>query len=148
MKRFASYGFAALLLAGSAVAETKVKVENLPPAVQKTVKEQTQNAKLVGLSKEKEGGKTGYELETMVNDKSRDFMIDSAGTILSVEDEVALDSLPDAAKKAIQDKVAGGKISKVETVTKGSEVSYEAAYTTKSGKKAEYGVNADGTPHK
>jgi uncharacterized membrane protein YkoI len=148
MKRFAGYGFAALLLAGSAIAESKVKVENLPPAVQKTVKEQTQNAKLVGVSKEKEGGKTVYELETMVNDKSRDLMIDSAGTIISVEDEVALDSIPEAAKKSIQEKVAGGKITKVETVTKGSEVSYEAAYTSKSGKKAEYAVNADGTPHK
>src|SRR6202163_1065885 len=114
MKRFAGYGFAALLLAGSAVAESKVKVENLPPAVQKTVKEQTQDAKLVGLSKEKEGGKTVYELETLVNGKSRDLMIDSAGTILSVEDEVALDSIPEAAKKAIQEKVAAGKITKVE----------------------------------
>jgi len=148
MKRFARYGFAALLLAGSAIAESKLKVESLPPAVQKTVNEQTQHAKLVGLSREKEGGKTVYELETMVNDKSRDLIIDSAGTILSVEDEVALDTIPEAAKKAIQEKVAAGKITKVETVTKGSEVSYEAAYTSKSGKKAEYGVNADGTPHK
>ena len=148
MKQFARYGFAVLLLAGSAAAESKVKMENLPPAVQKTVKEQTQRAKLIGLSKEKEGGQTVYELETTVNGRSRDLMIDSAGTILSVEDEVALDSVPEPARKAIQQKVAAGKIIKVETVTKGSEVSYEAAYTSKSGKKAEYGVNADGTPHK
>jgi hypothetical protein len=148
MKQFARYGFAVLLLAGSAAAESKVKMENLPPAVQKTVKEQTQRAKLIGLSKEKEGGQTVYELETTVNGRSRDLMIDSAGTILSVEDEVALDSVPEPARKAIQQKVAAGKIIKVETVTKGSEVSYEAAYTSKSGKNAEYGVNADGTPHK
>ena len=148
MNPFARYGFAVLLLAGIAVAESKVKLENLPPAVQKTVKEQIQNAKLVGLSKEKEGGQTVYELETVVNGKSRDLMIDSGGTILSVEDEIALDSVPEPARKAIQQKAAAGKITKVETVTKGSEVSYEAAYTSKSGKKAEYGVNADGTPHK
>jgi len=148
MKQYARYGFAVLLLAGSAAAESKVKMESLPPAVQKTVKEQTEHAKLVGLSKEKEGGQTVYELETTVNGRSRDLMIDSAGTILSVEDEVALDSIPEPARKAIQQRVAAGKIIKVETVTKGSEVSYEAAYTSKSGKKAEYGVNADGTPHK
>ena len=112
MKRFASCGFAALLLAGSAVAESKVKMESLPPGVQKTVKQQTQNAKLVGLSKEKEGGQTVYELETMVNGKSRDLTIDSAGTILSVEDEVALDSVPEPARKAIQQKVDAGKITK------------------------------------
>jgi uncharacterized membrane protein YkoI len=148
MKRFAGYGLATLLLAGFAIAESKLKVEDLPASVQKTVKAQTQNAKLVGLSKEKEAGNTVYELETMVDGKSRDLMIDSTGAILTVEDEVALDSIPTAAKKAIQQKVASGKITKVETLTKGSEVSYEAAYTSKSGKKAEYGVNADGTPHK
>ncbi len=148
MKRLASYWFAALLLMGFAIAASKLKVEDLPTAVQKTVKEQTQHAKLAGLSKEKEGGKTVYELETMVNGKSRDLMIDSAGAILSVEDQVALDSIPLAAQKALQAKTAGGKIAKVETVTEGSEVSYEAAYTSKSGKKAEYAVNADGTPHK
>lgn len=148
MKQFARYGFGLLLLAGSAAAESKMKVEDLPPEVQNTVKEKTQHAKLVGLSKEKEGGKTVYELETMVNGKSRDLIIDSAGKILSVEDEIALDSIPEAAKKAIQGKVATGKINKIETVTKGSAVSYEASYTSKSGKKAEYSVNADGTPHK
>src|SRR6267143_4315899 len=116
MKLFVSYGFAALLLVGFAIAESKLKVEDLPAAVQKTVKEQTQNAKLVGLSKEKEGDKTEYELETMVNGKSRDLMIDSDGAILTVEDEVALDSIPTAAQKAIQRKIAGGKITKVETL--------------------------------
>jgi uncharacterized membrane protein YkoI len=140
--------FGAVVFTTALVADTKVKVEDLPAAVQKTVKEQTQSAKLVGVSTEKEGGKTVYELETTVNGKSRDLMIDSAGAILSVEVEVALDSIPAAAQTAIQKKAGGGKITKVETVTTGSEVSYEAAYTSKSGKKAEVGVNADGTPHK
>ncbi len=148
MKILQSLIFGAVLFTTALVADTKVKVEDLPAAVQKTVKEQTQNAKLVGVSTEKEGGKTVYELETTVNGKSRDLMIDSAGAILSVEVEVALDSIPAAAQTAIQKKVGGETITKVETVTKGSEVSYEAAYTSKSGKKAEVGVNADGTPHK
>jgi hypothetical protein len=148
MKRFVSCGFVAFLLAGFAIAESKLRVEDLPASVQKTVKEQTQNGKLVGLSKEKEAGNTVYELETTVNGKTRDLMIDSVGAILTVEDEVALDSIPTAAKNAIQERVAGGKITKVEALTKGSEVSYEIAYITQSGNKAEYGVNADGTGHK
>jgi hypothetical protein len=64
----------------------------------------------------------------VVNGRSRDLMIDSAGTILTVEDEAALDTVPEPARKAIQQKVAAGKIIKIETVTKGAEVSYEAAY--------------------
>ncbi|MDQ2950208.1 MAG: hypothetical protein M3Y27_30435 [Acidobacteriota bacterium] len=148
MKIATSFIVTGFLCAIVFAAETKVKIEDLPAQVQNTVKEQTKNAKLVGVTKEKEGGKTVYELETMANGKSRDLMIDGAGAIISVEEEVALESLPAAAQSAIQKKVAGGKITKVETVTKGSDVSYEAAYTSKSGKKAEYGVNADGTAHK
>ncbi len=148
MKIATSFIVTGFLCATAFAAETKVKVEDLPAAVQNTVKEQTKNAKLVGVTKEKEGGKTVYELETMANGKSRDLMIDGAGAIISVEEEVALETLPAVAQAAIQKKVAGGKITKVETVTKGSDLSYEAAYTSKSGKKAEYGVNADGTPHK
>ena len=139
---------AAVAITGSLQAEKMMKLEQLPAPVQKTVKEQTQSAKMVGLSKEKEGGKTVYELETSADGKSRDLMIDAAGAILSVEQEVTLDSVPPAAKSSLEKKVGTGKITKVETITKGSDVAYEAAFTTKSGKKAEYVVNADGTPHK
>jgi uncharacterized membrane protein YkoI len=135
--------FAAVMLA-----ETKVKMEDLPPAVQKAVKEQTKDAALIGLSKEKEKGKTMYEVETKVNGKSRDLLLDSAGAVVSVEDEVDLSSIPDAARTAIQKNAAGGTVQKVEKVTQGSTVSYEGSIKTKSGKTIEVAVNADGTPHK
>ena len=47
--------------------ESKVKMGSLPPAVQQAVKEQSQGAKLVGLAKEVEDGKTLYEAELKVN---------------------------------------------------------------------------------
>ena len=128
-------------------AETKVKMQDLPPAVQNAVKEQTKNATLVGLSKETEKGQTVYEVETKVNGRTRDLLLDKTGTVIEVEEEVDLNSIPAAAKEAIQKKAAGAKINKVETVTKGSTVSYEAAIT-KNGKKSEVAVNADGSPHK
>ena len=58
-------------------AETPVQMKDLPAAVQKTVQEQTRNAKLNGLAKEVEDGKTFYEAETTVNGKSRDVLIDA-----------------------------------------------------------------------
>ncbi|MCU1262904.1 MAG: hypothetical protein JWO80_5789 [Bryobacterales bacterium] len=139
---------AAMLCTPAIAAETKVKMESLPPAVQQAVKDQTQNAKLVGISKEVENGKTMYEVETMVNGKSRDLMLDATGQVASVEQEVGLDSIPASAREAIQKKTAGGKIKKVELVTVGSEKSYEAAYAGKNGKSAEFSVNADGSVHK
>jgi uncharacterized membrane protein YkoI len=129
-------------------AEKKVKLENLPPAVQASVKEQTKNATLVGLSTETEKGKTTYAVETKVNGKGRDVLLDKTGAVLEVEEEVELDSIPAAAKAAIQKRVAGGTITKVEKLTAAATVSYEAAVKTKAGKNIEVGVNADGTPHK
>jgi uncharacterized membrane protein YkoI len=124
--------------------ETRVQMKDLPEAVQKTVKEQTKTAKLRGLAKEIEDGKTFYEAETTVNGKSRDVLIDPTGAVVEVEEAVTLDSLPEAARKAIQAKAGSGKILTVELVTKGSAVSYEAV-VQKNGKKSEVAVNADGS---
>ncbi len=125
-------------------ADNQVKVRDLPAAVQKTVKEQTKNATLVGLMKEVENNKTVYELETKVNGHGRDLMIDAAGTVLSVEEEVTLDGIPAGARAAIQKKAAGGKVTKVEILTEGKVVSYEAA-VVKNGKTSEVAVKADGS---
>jgi uncharacterized membrane protein YkoI len=140
----------ALVLASIAVlslagAETKIKLQNAPAAVQATVKTETANAKLVGLSKEIEHGKTMYELETKVNGHGRDLMIAEDGSITSVEEEVALDSVPPAVKEALVRKAGGGKITKVEAVTENGNASYEAAMVVQ-GKKLEYTVDAQGKP--
>lgn len=117
-----------------------IKMKDLPPAVQKAAHEQTKGAELKGLSKEVENGKTFYEVETVVNDHGRDLLLDKTGTLVEVEEEVALDSIPAPVKSAIAKKAAGGKITKVEMITKGPSVSYEAAIT-KTGKKLEVAVN-------
>jgi uncharacterized membrane protein YkoI len=138
----------ALCMAVAAIAvfasESKVKMKDLPEAVQKTVKEQTKTAKLRGLAKEVEDGKTFYEAETVVNGKTRDILIDPTGAVVEVEEAVALDSIPEAARKALQCRAGSGKILSVESVTKGPVVSYEAVIK-KDGKKSEVSVSADGT---
>jgi hypothetical protein len=138
------------ILIASAVAfagETSVKMKDLPPAVQKTVEEQTRGAQIKGLSKEIEKGKTTYEVETMLNGKARDLLIDSTGALVSVEEPVAIDAIPVAAKAAIEKLAAGGKIKSVESVTKGPTVSYEAVIV-KGLKKSEVVVGADGSIQK
>ena len=133
------------LLAGAAIAaEKKVKMQDLPAPVLKTVQEQTKNAELKGLSKEVEDGKTMYEVETIANGKSRDMLVDPTGAIVEVEEQASLDSIPAPAKAAIEKAAKNGKVLKVETVTKGSAVSYEAV-VSKNGKKSEVAVEADGT---
>ena len=128
-------------------ADVKVKMADLPPAVQTAVKEQTKSATLVSLVKETENGKTTWEAETTLNGKGRDVSFDKTGAVVSVEQEIDLDALPAAARTAITKKIGTGKLTKVESVTVGTTVSFEATYT-KAGKTLEAGVNADGTPHK
>ncbi len=128
-------------------AEKKVKLEELPPAVQTAIREQTKNATLVGLSTEKQKGKTVYEAETRVGSRSRDLLIDQTGSVIETEEEVDMEIVPTPARSAIQKRAAGGTISKVEKVT-GAAISYEAVIRTKAGKTVEYAVNPDGTVHK
>ena len=128
-------------------AETAVKMKDLPPAVQKTVTEQTKGAQIKGMSKEVEKGKTMYEVETMVNGKSRDLLIDAAGSLVSVEEPIAIDSVPPAAKAALEKLAIGGKIKGVESVTQGQTVTYEAVIV-KGVKKSEVVVAADGSIQK
>jgi uncharacterized membrane protein YkoI len=139
---------AAALPASILLADQKVKLEDLPPAVQKAVKEQLANVTLLGLSKEVENGETRYEVETKAKGKSRDLVFDATGAVVEVEEEVDLAAIPVPAKAAIQKQAAGGTIKKVESVTHGSSVSYEADIRTTAGKNIEVAVNADGSKHK
>jgi len=60
----ATIALGALVTGTAPAAQKKIKMQDLPPTVQQTVKEQTRNATLVGLMKEVENGKTVFELET------------------------------------------------------------------------------------
>ena len=139
--------FTFLALSGIAAAKG-LQLKDLPAAVQKTVQEQTKGAEIKTISKETEKGVTQYEIETMVNGKHRDFNVDTKGGLIVVEEETSIDSIPPAAKAAIEKKVAGGKLGMVETVTKGSTTLYEASFTSKAGKKGAILLKPDGTETK
>jgi uncharacterized membrane protein YkoI len=136
-----------LLLIGSASAqEKKIKRSDLPPAVEKTVAAESSGATIRGFSTEKEKGQTFYEAEMMVNGHSKDVLIAADGTVVEVEEQVALDSLSPEVKAGLQAKAGKGKILKVESLTKKDKlVAYEAQVDT-NGKKSEVQVAPDGKP--
>ncbi len=138
---------AAVLLVPAFAADKPLQIKNLPPAVQKAVQEQTKGAEIKNIVKEVEKGKTMYEVETVVNGKTRDMVFDAAGAMTNCEEEMTLDTIPAAAKAAIEKKAVGGKITKVEKVTEGKVVSYEAVIDKK-GKSSEVAVKADGSTAK
>ncbi len=135
----------ALLLAGTASAqEKKIKRSDLPPAVEKTVAAQSAGATIRGFSTEK--GQILYEVEMTVNGHSKDISMAADGSIVEIEEQVALDSLSPEVKAGLQAKAGRGKILKVESLTKKDKlVAYEAQVET-NGKKSEVQVGSDGKP--
>jgi uncharacterized membrane protein YkoI len=140
--------FVATVVAPMSGTESKLKLAELPHAVQAAAKQQAKTSAIVGFSKEFENGQTLYEIETRVGGKSRDLLVDKTGRIIEIEQEIDLSTIPEAARAAIQQRSAGGRVTKTESVTHGAQVSYEATVKTKAGKTQEIAVNADGTVHK
>ncbi|MGD0010856.1 MAG: hypothetical protein ABSE93_20220 [Terriglobia bacterium] len=123
--------------------EKATTMKDLPAAVQRTVQEQSKGAAILHLSREVEGGKTVYEVEMKVKGRGKDVTIDGSGAVLEVEEEVALESIPGAARAAIKKATGSGQITKVETVTEGNQLAYEA-HLRKDGKRSEVKVSGDG----
>jgi uncharacterized membrane protein YkoI len=133
----------AVVLGTALAADQKIKLEDMPPAVQQAVKEQSQGATVRGYSKEVEKGKTSYEAELTVNGHAKDISFDASGKVVAVEEEVPLESIPAPSREAIQKAAGTGKIKKVDAVTEKGAVSYEAAIA-RGGKNSEVRVDAAG----
>jgi len=131
-------GFASVLASAKAIT-----MKDLPAAVQRTVQEQSKGAAILHLSREVEGGKTVYEVEMKVKGHGKDVTIDASGAVIEVEEEVALESIPVAARAAIKKAAGSGQITKVETATEGNQLAYEA-HLRKDGKRSEVKVSGDG----
>jgi uncharacterized membrane protein YkoI len=130
------------VVAGVQAQESKIQKKDLPAAVQKAMESEVQGSTVKGFAKEIEDGKTFYEVETTKNGHTRDLLFDPSGSLVEVEEEVALDSLPAAVKSALSGQ---GKLLKVESVTKGTTTVYEG-HIEKGGKKSEVKVTPDGKP--
>jgi uncharacterized membrane protein YkoI len=125
--------------------DKKVSLKNLPAAVKATVEAESKGAKVKGISSEKAKGKTVYELETLVNGRIRDLMIDSAGKVYVVEEQIDADKVPAPVRQALEQK---GKIVVIESVVEDGKTTYEGQVQPKTGKKITLELTADGTPVK
>jgi len=131
MKRFLGiWAFAALLFTASMAngqeQEKKVRRNQLPAAVEKTVAAESQGATIKGFSREVEKGKTFYEAEMIINGHTRDILMDPKGNIVEVEEQVDLTTLPTSVQDALKQAAGTGTIEMIESLTKnGKLVAYE-----------------------
>ena len=145
--------FATVMVVGSAVAQESkgkgLQLKDLPAAVQRTVQDNLKGGTVKNIGKEAEDGVVQFEIETVLNGKSRDFNVDTKGNLLVMEEATTLDAIPAAAKASILKKVGDGTLGAVETLSKpGQPLLYEAVYKDKAGKNHEILVRADGTETK
>jgi hypothetical protein len=120
------------------------KFEALPQAVRETAKAHMENAFPVSITSAKSEQGWDYQVNTRVNGKYHDIVIDDKGKLVAVKDETELASLPGPAKAAIEQQ--GAKIVTLEKVTEGAQVSYGAVMKDEAqGAFIQLRVAADGT---
>jgi hypothetical protein len=124
--------------------ERKIKRADLPAAVEKTVAAESKGATIRGFSEEKENGATYYEAELMIAGHSKDVLLNDNGTIVEVEEQVAIDSLRPAVRDGLQAKAGKGKLLKVESITKHEKLVAYEAQVMRDGKRSEVQVGPDG----
>lgn len=90
----------------------------MPAAVEETVAKVSRNAIIKRISEETQNGKTTYEVEMVFHTHSKDVEIDADGKVAEAEEEVAMSSIPTIVQAALTAREAGGKILKVESLTK------------------------------
>ena len=149
MKSFPSLIIAVLFLfcitASLSAADSAPKtlsIHQLPPAAQKTVKDELGDSTLVQIEKDEEGGEVTYTVTRKVKDEDRDFVVAEDGTLLSVE--VSLDETPPPVRNTIKGQVRDGTLDNIEKTFDGNDINFEIDMTTKSGADRSFTVALDG----
>lgn len=125
------FAIIAAIAAESPAQEKQRKKSDLPSAVQKAADEASKGATVRGYSSAVERGQLQFEVELTVNGHSKDVTIAPDGTVLEVEEQVELAALPRPVQEGIRKKVAAGRVTKVESITKhGVLTAYEARVRT------------------
>jgi hypothetical protein len=116
-----------LLLSGLSISaqERKIKESDVPKAVIAAFKSDYPNATVRGYAKEKENGKTFYEIESKDGTTMRDLLYNVDGSIAEIEETVAASDLPAAVQEHIKSNYPKAAITKAEKTTQGDKVEYE-----------------------
>src|ERR1035441_4085221 len=118
-------------------------VSKLPKAVQKTVKEQAADGKIVKMRKETVDRRIAYGVECAKDGRKWQIEVAPDGKLLLRAEEMALTNLSAAVQKTIQQNATNGKIESIADVTEDGQSYYEAAVTFH-GRSEERRVGADG----
>jgi hypothetical protein len=99
-----------------------------PPAVESTVESHSRGGRVERLSLERANGEIYYKAKMKVDGHRKDVVINPTGDVERVQEQVALDSLPENVKAGIKAKSGFlGRVASVESIKKRDKVvAYEA----------------------
>ena len=120
-----------------------VPLSQVPPKVREAIKKYATEAEIKKIEKGDVDGKKAYEFEIENGGKKSEVTITPDGKLLSTEESIALEDIPEAARKTINAQAAGGKILETEKVFEKGKTVYEAVIE-KGGKKIEVSVAPNG----
>lgn len=116
---------------GARAAEKKIKQSNLPPAVQKTAAEQSTGGTITGYTSDKVAGVMVYQMDMLVDGRTRAIVMDQDGAVTSVEQEIAWSDVPADVKKDFDNVMGKGKYGAVSSISSdGKIVAYDAVKVT------------------
>jgi uncharacterized membrane protein YkoI len=112
--------------------EERIKRASVPTSVLSAFEKSYPKAIVRGYSREDEGGKTVYEIESRDRGVNRDVSYDSDGNIVSIEESIQYAELPEPVRDTISRDYPKGKVIKSERLLKDSTTQFEVV--VKSGK--------------
>jgi hypothetical protein len=118
----------ALVSAGAcrAVAEEqKISCDKVPSVVRSAFAQTFPKATINECATELEEGKTAYEISSREGEIGRDVLFYPDGTLIVVEETIALGDAPDPVRQAVGKALPGGEVELAEKVTRGASVRYE-----------------------
>jgi glucose/arabinose dehydrogenase len=97
----------------------------LPAPILAAFKKSYPSATIKNAAKETEDGKTVWEVESIDGGLARDLIYNPDGTVIDIEEEMAMASVPAAVADALKAKYAKATVTKAEKRTAGKAVTYE-----------------------
>jgi uncharacterized membrane protein YkoI len=136
-----------VVLAGFALTEANtmaLALTDVPPAVQKTIGDNSAGRTVSTIDRVDDNGDVSYEVSTLSQDgKEWDLTVGENGTLLGMD--VAFSDLPAAVQTAINAQVGQGKLEGVQKQFDDGETTYQAGITAPNADERDFSFNEDGT---
>lgn len=128
-------------------AQAKPPKPTLPQAVANAFHQAYPSATVLSWSRERDKGKTVYEVESRDGTTRRDLLYSPTGETLEIEETLPAASLPAPVQAALKSGFPNATVARAEQVTRGSVVTYELAIKV-GGKSRSLAFDPNGKPLK